>query len=57
MVGLTFSVGDTMPGLQLVLSKTIRISDTKNHIQCSSLPCIENGPRTHNMSDVMTTLI
>ena len=32
MVGLTFSVGDTMPGLQLVLSKTIRISDTKNHI-------------------------
>jgi hypothetical protein len=32
-VGLSFSVGDTIPrGLQLVLSKTIRIGDTKSRI-------------------------
>ena len=33
-VGLTFSVGVTIPsyGLQLVLSKTIKIGDTKYHI-------------------------
>ena len=28
-VGLTFSVGDTLSGLQLVLSKMLRIGDTK----------------------------
>ena len=32
-VGLTLSVGDTLyHGLQLVLSKTLRIGDTKSHI-------------------------
>ena len=31
-VGLTFSVGDTYYGLQLVLSKTIRIGDSKYQI-------------------------
>jgi hypothetical protein len=31
-VGLTFSIRDTPYGLQLVLSKTIRIGDTKYHI-------------------------
>jgi hypothetical protein len=29
-VGLTFSVGDTVPQLQLVLRKTTRIGDTKH---------------------------
>lgn len=29
MLGLKFSVGDTLPGLQLVLSKTLRIGHTK----------------------------
>ena len=31
-VGLTFSVGDTFTEVQLVLSKTIRVDDTKCHI-------------------------
>ena len=31
-VGLTFSVGDTTLYLQLVLSKTTRIGDTKYYI-------------------------
>jgi hypothetical protein len=31
-VGLTFSIGDTTPCFALVLSKTIGIGDTKNHI-------------------------
>ena len=31
-VGFTFSVGDIIPRLQLVLSKTIRISDMEYHI-------------------------
>ena len=30
-VGLTFSVGDTISSLQLVLGKTIRIGDSKYH--------------------------
>ena len=34
-VGLTFSVGDITPHLQLVLSNTIRSGDTKYRIQCS----------------------
>jgi hypothetical protein len=29
MLGLTFSVGDTLPGLHVVLSKTIIIGDSK----------------------------
>ena len=35
-VGLIFSVSELYRGLQLVLSKTIRIGDTKYHIKCSS---------------------
>ena len=31
-VGSTFSVGDSVPWLQLALSKTIRIGDTKYHV-------------------------
>ena len=31
-IGLTFSVGDTIPHLQLVFIKTIRIDDTKFRI-------------------------
>jgi hypothetical protein len=30
-VGLTFSVGDTIPRFTISMSTTIRIGDTKNH--------------------------
>jgi hypothetical protein len=34
-VGLPFSVGDTIPQFTSSVSKTIRIGDTKYHIECS----------------------
>ena len=36
-VGLTFSVGELYGSLQLVMSKTTRIGNTKYHIQCSEM--------------------
>ena len=39
-VGLTISVGDSTP--RFTMSKTIRIRDTKHHVQCS-LDCLVQG--------------
>ena len=40
-VGLTFSVGDTTPLLQSVLSKIIRIGGTKYHTSCTYVNLLE----------------
>ena len=47
MFGLTCIVGDTTPGLQLVLSTTSRIGDTRYQIYCSLLSRDHGGFKVH----------
>ena len=52
MLGLTFSVGDTIPLFTIVLSKTIRIGDTKHHICVATLMFLNPGPPTNLLLQV-----
>ena len=43
-VGLTFSVGNTIPQFTSILKKTIGIDDTKYQYRCSYSHLLKSGP-------------